>query len=88
MPMAVQPGIWPAELAEGSTPTAVPAVRHAPLKKYQLPLVWPLVKSSLTVVCPGAASGSTRAATAAAATMKLLSFIYSPVRLTTPCWTS
>src|SRR5579859_2757179 len=85
--MALQPGIWPAELPEGSTPTAVPAVRQAPLKKYQLLVVLAPVKSSLTIVCACAAKGSESAA-AAASTRRMRRFIYSPVRLTTPCCSS
>ena len=72
------------EFPAGSTPVALLAVSHAPLKKYHALVVDVPVKSSLTVVWAGAARGNTSAATAMAATVKLLRFIHSPVRLTTP----
>jgi hypothetical protein len=73
--MVVQPGIWPPEPPDGSTPVAEPAVRHAPLKKYQLLVVEALVKSSLTADCACSANGAATATIAATTARELLRLI-------------
>src|SRR5207248_11360261 len=72
--MLVQPGIRPTEPPLGSTPVADPAVRHAPLKKYQLFVVLAPVKSSLTPACASTVNGAPKAS-AANTVMKLLRLI-------------
>src|SRR5437660_12827718 len=73
--MLVQPGMRPAEAPIGSTPAEVPAVRHAPLKKYQLFVVLAPVKSSLIPACASTDKGAPRATSAANTVMKLLRLI-------------
>src|SRR6266853_4423172 len=73
--MLVQPGIRPAEPPIGSTPVTAPAVRHAPLKKYQLFVVLVPVKSSLIPACASTVNGAPRATSAANRVIKLLRLI-------------
>src|SRR5256884_164313 len=72
--MLVQPGMRPEAAPLGSTPAEVPAVRHAPLKKYQLFVVLAPVKSSLTPACASTVNGAPKAS-AANTVMKLLRLI-------------
>src|SRR5256885_17018223 len=73
--MLVHPGMRPAAAPIGSTPVTAPAVRHAPLKKYQLFVVLAPVKSSLTPACASAVNGAPRATSAANTAIKLLRLI-------------
>jgi hypothetical protein len=67
----VHPGIVPGLVVTDD----VPAVRHAPLKKYQLLVVVPPVKSSLKVICARLSDAASEQSSIANATHPCLMFV-------------
>ena len=85
--MVVQPGNCPAPVV-GSTPVALPAVRQAPLKKYQGLIVLALVKSSLNGGLRLDGEGGGERHDRGEYEGKAIAVHHKPPLLTTPCWTS